>query len=321
MASNGWVKIHRKMFDNPIVCKDADHLAVWIYLLLQATHKEMSVVFDKKRMTLKKGQLITGRKIISEKTKVSESKVQRIIKSFVDEQQIEQQTTNRKRLITVINWELYQETEQQSEQQLNSTFDDFEELQFEKVEKSNSKLNNKIHQDSDGLSTIFSGGQCETEQQIEQQLNNKRTTSTEKVNTNKNVYTNKNDKNERIKRHMCDDKFDEFWDVYPNKKAKKVAKASWDKIQPDETLADIIIDSVIKYKRSYDWIKENGKYVPMPSTFLNQERWEDEVNEYEPPKPTTGNQFIDIYLEERSLNEQRTDSATDSHFILGLPEF
>lgn len=304
MAGNGWVKIHRKIFDNPIVCKDTEHLAVWIYLLLQATHKEMSVVFDKERMTLKKGQLITGRKIISERTKVSESKVQRILKAFEDEQQIEQQTTNRKRLITVVNWEFYQETEQQSEQQLNSTFDDFEELQFEKVEKSNSKVNNKIHQDNDGLSTIFSDGQREDEQQIEQQLNNKRTTSAEKVNTNKNVYINKNDKNERIKRHMCDDKFNEFWDVYPNKKAKKVAKASWDKIQPDETLADIIIDSVIRYKRSYEWIKENGRYIPMPSTFLNQERWEDEVKEYEPPKPTTGNQFIDIYLEERSLNEQ-----------------
>ena len=26
-----------------------------------------------------------------------------------------------------------------------------------------------------------------------------------------------------------------------------------------------------------DWKKQNGKYIPYPSTWLNQKRWEDEV--------------------------------------------
>lgn len=49
----GWVKLHRKLLDNPIVCKDSDHLAVWIYLMLNATHKEYDVLFNNKRITLK----------------------------------------------------------------------------------------------------------------------------------------------------------------------------------------------------------------------------------------------------------------------------
>ena len=54
----GWIKLHRKILDNPIVMKDSEHLAVWIYLLLNATHKDYDVLFEGKRITLKPGQLI-----------------------------------------------------------------------------------------------------------------------------------------------------------------------------------------------------------------------------------------------------------------------
>lgn len=50
---------------------------------------------------LNPGQLITGRKAISDKLRVTESKVQRVLKCYESEQQIEQQTGNRNRLITI----------------------------------------------------------------------------------------------------------------------------------------------------------------------------------------------------------------------------
>lgn len=61
----GWIKIHRKLLENPIVMKDSDYLAVWIYLLLNATHKNVDVLFNGTRKTLHSGQLITGRKAIA----------------------------------------------------------------------------------------------------------------------------------------------------------------------------------------------------------------------------------------------------------------
>jgi len=117
---DGWISLHRKLLDNPVVCKDNDHLAVWIYLLLNATHTDYDVVFEGERRTLRPGQLITGRKSISANLKVSESKVQRILKTFEIEQQIEQQTTPRNRLISILNWKSYQQNEQHFEQQLNN---------------------------------------------------------------------------------------------------------------------------------------------------------------------------------------------------------
>ena len=116
----GWVKWHRKVLDNPIIMKDKDYFAVWGYLLLKATHKEYDTLFEGKRITLKEGQLIIGRKSIAEKLKIDESKVQRILKLFENEQQIEQQTTPRNRLISILNWNEYQESEQQTAQQVNN---------------------------------------------------------------------------------------------------------------------------------------------------------------------------------------------------------
>jgi len=116
----GWIKLHRKTLENPIIMQDKEYLAVWIFLLLNATHSEYDTMFQGQRITLQKGQLITGRKIISKKLNISESKVQRILKTFEIEQQIKQQTTHQNRLISILNWEMYQQHEQQDEQQVNS---------------------------------------------------------------------------------------------------------------------------------------------------------------------------------------------------------
>ena len=116
----GWIKLHRELLDNPVVTKDNDYLAVWIYLLLEATHSEVKRDFNGEFITLKKGQLITGRKSINSILKISESKIQRILKTFESEQQIEQQTNGKGRLISILNWDKYQKSEQQSEQQVNS---------------------------------------------------------------------------------------------------------------------------------------------------------------------------------------------------------
>ena len=98
----GWISLHRKILENPIVCKDSDYFSVWCYLLLNATHDSYDAEFKGKRITLKPGQLITGRKAIAEQFKINESKIQRILKKLEIEQQIEQQTCSKNRLITVV---------------------------------------------------------------------------------------------------------------------------------------------------------------------------------------------------------------------------
>jgi hypothetical protein len=69
-------------------------------------------------------------------------------------------------------------------------------------------------------------------------------------------------------------KFDEFWKVYPNKVKKKYAMRTWRSRKLDK-LADTIINSV-RSRVSNDPRWQAG-YIPDPTTFLNGDRWEDEV--------------------------------------------
>ena len=113
----GWVKFYREMLDNPVVCKDAEHFAIWSYLLLKANRKEKDVTFAGERITLKPGQLLTGRKQIASHFNISESKVQRVLKKFEEEQQIEQKSSNKSRLISITNWDAMQQPKEEPNNQ------------------------------------------------------------------------------------------------------------------------------------------------------------------------------------------------------------
>lgn len=77
-----------------------------------------------------------------------------------------------------------------------------------------------------------------------------------------------------------DQSFDRFWSAYPIKVAKKKSHEIWaKKIKPDEKLFETIMSALKEQKNSAQWIKENGQYVPHPTTWLNQERWNDELPE------------------------------------------
>ena len=74
---------------------------------------------------------------------------------------------------------------------------------------------------------------------------------------------------------IIEERFNIFWKLYPNKKAKQTALKAWKKIKPGKELFDRIIEAVERQKTSEDWTKENGKYIPHPATWLNGGRWDD----------------------------------------------
>ena len=75
------------------------------------------------------------------------------------------------------------------------------------------------------------------------------------------------------------DRFDEFWTLYPKKNGKKEAHKSWSRIKPSDELFNRILDAVRQAKLSDQWQRDNGRYIPNPATWLNQERWDDVLQE------------------------------------------
>jgi hypothetical protein len=74
-----------------------------------------------------------------------------------------------------------------------------------------------------------------------------------------------------------DDQFEKFWKKYPRKVSRKTAKNSWNKIKLTDDLFEKIMTSLEAYCQSEQWIKDDGKFIPHPATWLNQERWDDEI--------------------------------------------
>ena len=69
--------------------------------------------------------------------------------------------------------------------------------------------------------------------------------------------------------------FEQFWLAYPNKVGKKAALKAFEaaKDKPD---INMLVGAVIRSAQSAQWTKENGKYIPHPSTWLNEGRWSDQ---------------------------------------------
>lgn len=74
--------------------------------------------------------------------------------------------------------------------------------------------------------------------------------------------------------------FDEFWKLYPKKIAKTTAYKSFMKIKNIDIVFNKIIGNIKKRKLSKEW--QDIQFIPYPSTYLNQERWNDEVETKEP---------------------------------------
>lgn len=73
--------------------------------------------------------------------------------------------------------------------------------------------------------------------------------------------------------------FENFWSAYPRKVAKPEALKAWIKHKPDAELAAAIVKGLETAKRSKDWLKDEGQFIPHPATWLNNRRWEDEAVE------------------------------------------
>lgn len=116
----GWVKFQREWLNHPILNKDADYLSVWTHLVANAAIEPTPALFGGRLITLQAGQLTTGRKQLSQMSGVQEKKVYRILSAFKYGQLIEQQTSSKNTLISVLPAAFTQEYGQQSEQQMGN---------------------------------------------------------------------------------------------------------------------------------------------------------------------------------------------------------
>jgi hypothetical protein len=106
-------------------------------------------------------------------------------------------------------------------------------------------------------------------------------------------------------------RFAEFWHAYPKKVAKAGALRVWNRLKPDDALHQTILQAVRIASGSEEWRKDGGRYIPHPTTWLNQRRWEDEhlqssvrrnsVERFQAPRPDPHPQYNSASKDERLM--------------------
>lgn len=89
--------------------------------------------------------------------------------------------------------------------------------------------------------------------------------------------------------------FDVFWQAYPKKVGKQAAQKSFAKAIKTVSLQTLLA-AVERQKRSLQWSRDNGQYIPNPATWLNQGRWDDEETEVTQQR-STNNVFARLVME------------------------
>ena len=97
--------------------------------------------------------------------------------------------------------------------------------------------------------------------------------------------------------------FEEFWKAYPKgrKVGKQAAIRAWKKIKPSQSLTDRIVKAITEQAANGHFQGSRGEdFIPLPATWLNQGRWDDEI------RHTEEDQHLDLVKELEDERDRRS---------------
>ena len=197
--------------------------------------------WDRGQEVVKRGEFITSQLKIADELHLNRRTVTKYLKLFAEEGQIELKVDNRKTLIKVINYAKYQDVP-----------------------------------NDDAQLTAQLNAQVNAQQSTQQHAQ-----LTAQQSTHNRTIINQNKPYKPLNQYIHQ-WFDEFWKAYPRKEGKQNAMKAFEKMCTNEDTYKAIMDGLQK-RVKLDWSRrpaEEKKFIPHPSSWLNQSRWNDEVTPY-----------------------------------------
>jgi phage replication O-like protein O len=126
--------------------------------------------------------------------------------------------------------------------------------------KGTNNCNNKINKLTGG--NIATGGQIATGGKSGKRLVVNSPPTKETITKEKDIYTSN---------------FISFWTAYPKKVGKGAAFKAYQNIKTPRPSLSIILKSIESQNKTEQW--QNKQFIPHPSTWINERRWEDELDQ------------------------------------------
>lgn len=231
---SGYFKLYRELLNKPIWLNSSnEQRVILITLLAMANWKETEWDYYGEKIKLNPGQFIASAPAIKERCNSSEITIMKIRTALERFEKLDFLTvsltgksTKSGKLITIVNWRLYQSNEEEDNRQ-------------------NNRQNNK-------------------------EITDRQPTDNRHIKEEGKEYKELKEDKEKG--------FERFWELYPSKRKKPVARIAWMnmRVHSEEQYA-LINTAVERYKKTNQWQEENGRYIPDPDTFLQDERWTDEI--------------------------------------------
>jgi hypothetical protein len=234
---DGWIKLHRKIRENPIF-NDMNLFRLWMICLTEATHKERDQMVGKQIVKLLPGEFVTGRFDLAEmynrglkkKEQKPPTTIWRWLESLQNNDFLVIKSNNKFSVVAVLKWLEYQSDGQQNGQQVVNKWS------------------------TDGQQVV----------------------TNKNVKNDKNVENEENLKPLAEVTAMYDPEFELFWMEYPSQRKRDKAKSYtiWKK-EVKSIPKDQLTECVKRYAKDKRAIGVDGKYAKMPTTFLNAKTYKD----------------------------------------------
>ena len=115
--TDGWIALHRKIYNSSDFNNQLE-VAVFLYLVAMASHKPVQVIYRKKKLTLKRGEVSIAYKDLAKKFDISERKIRTIIKNLVHTRNLNQTLTRNLSVYSIVKYSKYQDTPPKTDQTL-----------------------------------------------------------------------------------------------------------------------------------------------------------------------------------------------------------
>lgn len=216
---------------------------------------------------VKRGTFVTSIRKLADETGLTERQVRTALDVLIDNKMIEKIPSQSKTLVIVLNYDLYQKNHPNCA-----------------ILATHKTTQCATHEETQCASTDepLDKGQfiCDTQyttHSMTQQTTHETTTTNKYIKNNKEKRYAQMSNNEPQKQFDKECAFKKFWNLYPKKKDKKRAHDKFIKLCKDEKTFNEIFKGLNLQMETVNWKKNNGQYIPYPSSWLNGELWNDEV--------------------------------------------
>ena len=117
--NDGWIALHRKIYNSSDFNNQLE-VAVFLYLVAMASHKPVQVVYRKKKLTLKRGEISIAYRDLAKKFNLSMQNIKTIIKNLKNSGNINQTLTKNLSIYSIVKYSKYQDLEATPNQKLTN---------------------------------------------------------------------------------------------------------------------------------------------------------------------------------------------------------